>query len=348
MFEKQYHTGEIHDTRTSGKVEIISDTGVFNKNGQRLVKIRYLDTGYEEDNVIYKNLLSGYGTDPTRFMFENGNKIFHSNNYGDYQIIEEVKDKNNNTAVKVRFLDTGYEYVARKASALEGKVKDKARFMYENKDKIFDSFYYGKFKIISEAPYKENDIHHKHKMVDIQFLNTGAIRTVAYGDCVRGDVSDPTYNNPKEASDIITENVIANDKLKEYLFSVWRNIKTRCEKSEFYKDAFLSEEWKNFDNFYYDAQRLPGWQFKIMNPLAFQIDKDLLQINIDGPKYYARNTCVWLDNNTNLAIANGLPVSIYYNSIYAINNVFFVKSSYGYFSYGPYFSLYDALQAPIY
>lgn len=354
MFQKIYHTGEIHDTLRCGKFEIIEDNGIFNENNQRIVKIRYLDTGYE-DYVLYKNAIHNYcGQDKLRFMYEVKDKIFTSNNYGDYRIIEDLGSNGLHLMVKVKFLDTGYEYITRRKAALEGKVKDRSRFMYDNKDITYDSKYYGPVKIISEAEYDPKDIHHKHRKVNIQFLLSGSITTVRYEDLLRGEVSDPKYNNPQEAAEIIGIQPIMN--VRNTLFSTWKSIMDRCTNPnskayDFYgaKGVTVSDGWMNFEVFLYDTQRLPGWEYKFRNPLAFHIDKDLLQMDLPhSERKYSRNTCVWLDIKTNTEIAHGAEIDIIYDNIYTINGLYFVKSSPGYFSYGPYFSLEDALQAPVY
>lgn len=358
MFKKKCHVGEIHQTNKCGKFEVIEDNGVFDKCNQRIVKIRYLDTGYE-DTVIYKNAIHNYnGQDKLRFMYENKDKIFESNGYGKYQIIEDLgQGEDKNLMCRVRFLDTGYEYDTRRKHALLGKVKDQLKFMYDNKDKVYQSIYYGPCKIISEAPYEEKDIHHQHRKVVIQFLLSGNTETVRYEDLMVGQVKDNTYANPAEAASIIGVQPIHD--IRNYLFSVWKGMMDRCynEKSTAYKSygakgVYVSDGWHNFEVFLNDAQKLPGWGYKLRNPLAFDIDKDFLQYDIPhNQRYYGRNTCIWLDSKTNtlLAINSNLNFIIYSNRIYSINNkIFFVKSSKNYFSYGPYFSLYDANNAPIY
>lgn len=350
MFKKIYHTGEIYDTNKCGKIIIIEDNGIFNNNNQRIVKIKYLDTGYE-CNAIYKNIIHNYnGKDPLRFMYEVSNKIFSSNNYGNYKII----DYDGKDLVKIHFIDTGYEYIVRKDSAINGTVKDPSRFMYNNKNKIFNSKYYGEVIIISEADYDINDIDHRHKKVNIKFLNTGSVVTVRYEDLIKGNIKDPTFKNAQEASKILGCQSMIN--IKDHLFDIWKCMMDRCTninslayKSYGAKGVKISNAWYDFNNFFYDAQRLPGWEYKLKNPLYFQLDKDLLQIELPHNKLiYGRNTCIWLDNKNNLAITNGETV-IKYNNIYCINNIYFVKSSLPvYFSYGPYFSLDDALQAPLY
>ena len=51
--------------------------------------------------------------------------IMHSNNYGDFEIIEFVNDGSGNSKYKIRFLNTGYITIASGSAVYGGRVKDK-------------------------------------------------------------------------------------------------------------------------------------------------------------------------------------------------------------------------------
>ena len=55
------------------------------------------------------------------------NKVYHSNNYGDFKIIEEAgRSNSNHLLVKIKFIDTGYETISQYSQAIIGNVRDKS------------------------------------------------------------------------------------------------------------------------------------------------------------------------------------------------------------------------------
>lgn len=355
MFTKKCHVGEIWNC-IDGQFEIIEDNGIFDKNNQRLVKVKFLTTG-DIQNAIYKNAIHGKIHDKQKFFYDNKDKIFHSNSYGDYKIIKyNGCAKGNEDQVLIHFIDTGNEYYTRKTSALAGKVKDTTRFMYENGNKIFHSNNSGDFVIIDEAGYPEDDLEHRHKLVKIKFLDTGSETIARYEECIKGFVLDPLYNTPNQARIINGQSQMVN--IDSYLYQTWKGIMARCynKNNPSYKrygaaGVTVSEPWKNFEIFKYDATHIPGWFYKYNNPMDFQIDKDLLQINTDkSNKIYSRNTCIWLDKERNIKLAFlTANINVYDDTIFDIDGIYFVKShNPNYFSYGPFFSFYEANNCPRY
>jgi thymidylate synthase len=82
----------------------------------------------------------------------------------------------------------------------------------------------------------------------------------------------------------------------QMLVNVWRDMMKRCysEGSRSYpgygaKGVHISERWHNFENFYKDAQKLPGWPSKLARPNEYEIDKDILAAS----NCYHRETCKW-------------------------------------------------------
>ena len=100
------YVGKIYDT-CCGPVTILKDLGFYKKC--YFVWIRFEYTGYECEERL-KNILKGYAYDPGYFMYTVKDKIFHSNNYGDFKIIADIgRDKHHMRIVRVRFIATGYE-----------------------------------------------------------------------------------------------------------------------------------------------------------------------------------------------------------------------------------------------
>jgi hypothetical protein len=80
----------------------------------------------------------------------------------------------------------------------------------------------------------------------------------------------------------------------------------------------------------------------------YQLDKDLLQINIPiNERLYSDRTCLWLPNDLNLAISNNsVNINIYDKCIYKIDNMYFIKI-YSIYSYalGPFYDINSARNA---
>ena len=316
----------------------------------RRKKIEYVEIKFEVSGYVcekrLKNVISGKVKDPTYFMHSVKDKVFHSNNYGDYKILAEAGiDKNNAKLVHVHFIATGYEYDVRYDAALEGKVKDPTYFMYTVKDKIFHSNNYGEFKIIEQAGYSEDG---KHKLVKIQFIRTGVERIVKYDDILKGEVRDTSYKNKYQAIQVLGYSYMQD--VNRVLKTTWHNMMNRCYdvNSNGYsthgaKGVTVAPEWHDFETFKRDVMNIPGWLNKYNNPAVYELDKDLFQYNTPySCTVYSKDTCIWLYKSLNVQIA-GRPryaANIYYNSIYEVCNNFYVKTLVPTLpNYGPFNSL---------
>lgn len=342
------YVGKTYETHC-GPVLILKYLGFYKKCD--FVQIRFILTGYEKEERL-KNILNGRSYDPNYFMYTVKDKIFHSISYGDFKIIAEVgKDNNGFKMVRIHFIVTGYEYDVRYDAARQGKVKDPKYFMYTVKDKIFHSNNYGDFKIIQDIGFTEDDIHHQHRLVKIKFTNTGTERIVRYEDVLKGEVKDTYFDNKYEANRIIGNNHI-ND-LERYLRKTWSNMMNRCYSNNATayssyggKGIIVDEEWHNYNNFRRDVVNLPGWQLKFNDPVNYQLDKDLLQHTISHEmRIYSKDTCIWLHNILNQRLKNNNIYGVYnyYNTIYQIDNLYYVKTILNLPNYGPFNSLESAI-----
>lgn len=337
------YVGKTYNT-CCGPVTILRDLGYNKKKKHVFVWIRFELTGYECEERL-KNILNGYANDPGYFMYTVKDKIFHSNSYGDYKIIAEVNSNDSHGAkmVRVKFILTGYEYDVRYNAARDSKVKDPTYFMYTVKDKIFHSNNYGDFKIIEQIGFTEDK---RHRIVKIKFLLSGAENTVKYDDILNGEVQDPSYPNAFFAREIIGNNPIHNDRI---IKKTWANMMARCYdknnisyKSYGAKGVTVASEWHNYNNFRRDIELLPGWLNKFNDPINYQLDKDLFQYNLPhNMRIYSRDTCIWMQMDLNQSmINNAASINILYNSIYQINELYFVKTlSPLLLNYGPFTSL---------
>ena len=336
------YVGKKYDT-CCGPVTILKDLGFYKKC--YFVWIRFEYTGYECEERL-KNILNGYAYDPGYFMYTVKDKIFHSNNYGDFKIIADIgRDKHHFRIVRVRFIATGYEYDVRYDTVQEGTVKDPTYFMYTVKDKIFHSNNYGDFKIIENLGFTKDK---KHRVLRIKFLNTGAEAIVKYDDIVNGEVKDPTYNTKYHARQIIGPIQMQN--IEKQLNIIWRGMMSRCYnnnspnyKSYGAKGVTVAPEWHDFNIFERDVINIPGWVNKFNDPVNYNLDKDLLQYFLPhSMRVYSKDTCIWLNRmiNQRLMINGANVVNVFYNSIYQVDNLYYVKTlTSELLNYGPFDSL---------
>ena len=336
------YVGKKYDT-CCGPVTILKDLGFYKKC--YFVWIRFEYTGYECEERL-KNILNGYAYDPGYFMYTVKDKIFHSNNYGDFKIIADIgRDKHYMRIVRVRFIATGYEYDVRYDAVQEGTVKDPTYFMYTVKDKIFHSNNYGDFKIIENLGFTKDK---KHRVLRIKFLNTGAEAIVKYDDVVNGEVKDPTYNTKYHARQIIGPIQMQN--IEKQLNIIWRDMMDRCYnnnipsyKSYGAKGVTVAPEWHDFNIFERDVINIPGWVNKFNDPVNYNLDKDLLQYFLPhSMRVYSKDTCIWLNRmiNQRLMINGANVVNVFYNSIYQVDNLYYVKTlTSELLNYGPFDSL---------
>ena len=336
------YVGKKYDT-CCGPVTILKDLGFYKKC--YFVWIRFEYTGYECEERL-KNILNGYAYDPGYFMYTVKDKIFHSNNYGDFKIIADIgRDKHHMRIVRVRFIATGYEYDVRYDTVQEGTVKDPTYFMYTVKDKIFHSNNYGDFKIIENLGFTKDK---KHRVLRIKFLNTGAEAIVKYDDIVNGEVKDPTYNTKYHARQIIGPIQMQN--IEKQLNIIWRGMMSRCYnnnspnyKSYGAKGVTVAPEWHDFNIFERDVINIPGWVNKFNDPVNYNLDKDLLQYFLPhSMRVYSKDTCIWLNRmiNQRLMINGANVVNVFYNSIYQVDNLYYVKTlTSELLNYGPFDSL---------
>lgn len=342
------YVGKTYNTQC-GPILILEYLGFYKKCD--FVKIRFSYTGYEKEERL-KNILNGRSHDPYYFMYTVKDKVYNSNSYGDFKIIAEAgKDNSGQKMVRIRFIETGYEYDTRYDAVREGKVKDPTYFMYTVKDKIFHSNNYGDFKIIEDIGFSDNDINHQHRLVKIKFINTGTERIIRYEDALKGEVKDTYFNSKYNAAQIICNNYI-ND-LERYIRKTWENMIARCYnnnatsyRSYGNKGVIVDDTWQDYDNFRRDVVNLPGWQLKINDHVNYQLDKDLFQYTLPHEmRVYSKDTCIWLHRvlNQRLQTDNIYGVYNYYNTIYQIDNLYYVKTVSNLPNYGPFDSLESAI-----
>lgn len=148
-----------------------------------------------------------------------------------------------------------------------------------------------------------------HKQYDVQFIETGSIRTTTKTNILRSlkDRYVPIISSVGYLGDTI----IGRDSPHFFLYSIWASMIKRCydEKDRMYRwyggrGVSVHPNWHNFSNFYRDAQELPNWCLarKQRGKREWHLDKDYYNSNV-----YSRNTCVWLKSSDN-SLYSGKPI----------------------------------------
>lgn len=121
--------GTIYSTKNYGNVCVVEDLGRINK--KHFVNVEFIDTGNIKMVELYE-LKRGNIKDDTTYkkIPFNPDEIYHSNNYGDYKITEDLGNIDYNVRyVRIRFIDTNYETIVTHGNARIGNVKDVMRPM---------------------------------------------------------------------------------------------------------------------------------------------------------------------------------------------------------------------------
>lgn len=263
-------------------------------------------------------------------------KIYHSNTYGDFKIIENCgRNECSRLYVKIKFLNTESEKIVRYDTAMAGKVRDELADIDFNK--IYISNYYGPFKIISYlGRICPND--QSRKMVRIKFLNTGYECDVRLRTALEGNVKDSSisykdkyifYEPFSDEYNIIIESLLRNR---------WKGMMSRCYNK---KDANyctygaigvkVDEYWHNFDNYISSLPLLPGYIDFYNDPSNYHLDKDYLQFDKDpSERIYSPTTCLFLsmyDNDNLLMIDNEADNSFHYYGVRETKSGYLVSFS---------------------
>lgn len=234
-------------------------------------------------------------------------KIYYSNSCGPFKIIEDLgRDERSRLFVKIKFIETGTEKVVRYDIAIAGKIIDD---LYNiNFEKIYNSLYYGPFKIIE---YKGRNIESK-RIVRIKFLNTGFENDVLLRFALKGLVKDYTVNCENISLDKNLDIITYDEFIISILEKRWNGMIQRCYNinNEKYPEyggigVTVCERWKNVDNYISDMFLVENFIYFYNNPNKYQLDKDYLQMNIPkSQRVYGPGRCIFLSiyDNANLAI----------------------------------------------
>ena len=161
---------------------------------------------------------------------------------------------------------------------------------------IHESNFSGKYKIIDIS----------NKIATVKFIDTGYIKKTGLSHLRKGTVKDLMRPRVTGVGYLGSEydNIIkSNDKkFVRKLYSRWRNMLKRCYSSDhknfnIYGGAGVSvdKKWHNFSKFFYDVQKIDGWNIDKFMDNKIQLDKDKFQQNVPiNKKIYSKKTCCWL------------------------------------------------------
>lgn len=131
--------------------------------------------------------------------------------------------------------------------------------------------------------------------IDIQFLQTGFIRTTDASNLKRGSIKDPLYPSIYNRGFLgIGKHEASIHRQATYKYKCWRSIFIRCydeyalNKRPTYRGCEVCKDWLNFQNFgdWFDENHVDGWQ----------LDKDILH---KGNKLYSPDNCCFVPEEIN-------------------------------------------------
>lgn len=271
--------------------------------------------------------------------------IWPSKYSGNFEVIKDLGKIKGNTHLIIKFLETGYEKEVLYSAAKNGEVKDPTNYRSKVSDTIYQTSNYGQVKIIYDYGIDNLAGGDRHRYVDAEFINTGnVLKHVRYDAVIDGNLKDPKYKNVYDAREDIGIQPMYH--LRYDLKKIWMSMIDRCYNPNALnyplygaKGVTVDPEWHNFDTFFEDAQKLPGWDLKKSNTYDYHLDKDYLQQNVPHNKrVYSKRTCIWLNRMYNERLANCKDTEIFpYGSFkqgeyyYTRVNIFGIP-----YLYGPY------------
>lgn len=228
------------------------------------------------------------------------NKIYHSKFDGDYIIIKEIQSKNNTRMVIIRWLETGNEQEVQLSLAINCSIRDRKKREIDY-NKVYHSNNYGDFKILRRLENNKSN----HKMVEVEFIDTGTIIPVRYCDALSGNIKD--YYRKTMCG------VACIGMASSYhpAYNMWEGMIHRCYDSKHCnynrygaKGVTVCEKWLCFEYFLEDLPLIDGYENWIINPSLYHFDKDYKQQGIPyDKKVYSLETCCFLQASDNIALA---------------------------------------------
>lgn len=168
-------------------------------------------------------------------------------------------------------------------------------------NKIYESRSYGKFRIIRDTGERKSG----SRLVEIEFLETGAKAIVRYDCAVRGNVRD------RYKKTMCGVACIGNASSYHQAYNMWESMIHRCYDKNYIsysrygaKGVRVCDKWLCFEYFLEDLPLIDGYDNWIKNPTLYHIDKDYKQRGLGYEcKIYSLETCCFLQASDNIAVA---------------------------------------------
>lgn len=302
-------------------------------------------------------------------------QVFDSKHYGKFIILNEeprLETSPHDRRVKIRFLNTGNEYVVQLGNALLKNVRDSGNpdmstpRVYSNgkydltnyMNKIVNTSRSGQAQIIADYGYSLPGHPNQH-MVRVKFLNTGSEKDVVLQAALSGKILDRTMIGNASTSFKPLNSV----SFKSYIRNRWYSMMNRCyninnKNYGFYGGIGITvcDRWHDFDNYATDLSMMHGYELFLQQPALYEIDKDYIQNAIPKQNHvYSPDTCIWLDRYSNGNIIKNMIPTVYNGVMYNKNGVFALLYNYincSLVQYGPFIDVKSAsrffLSHPIY
>ena len=217
-------------------------------------------------------------------------KLFSSNNYGDFIIVEYTNSKN----IIIEFVNTGYKTKTSMCNITRGLVADKSLPLQRSRKreskmvgKVLSSNSCGDYTILE---YKSKD------NILIEFIKTGYKTIITSSRIADGSIKDKLLPRIYNVG-IVGIKYPTNTKH----YTVWCSMLQRCyDKSlhtkinKTYKNCTISENFLHYEYFYEWCEKQVGF-----TDSHFELDKDLL---IKGNSVYSEHTCVFVPREINIAM----------------------------------------------
>lgn len=175
-------------------------------------------------------------------------------------------------------------------------------------NKIYESKSSGPFKIIGEEPSRKVGACVK-RIVKVQFIETGTIRTAQLLMAIKGSVLDP-YRRSTCGVGYLGDVENIHYSKKEY--DIWYHMIKRCYDPNYDQYKFygalgvtVCDRWLCFRYFLEDLPTILGYKYFINDTKnKYHLDKDYMQQNTPtDQKVYSPQTCIFIDASDNTRLA---------------------------------------------
>ncbi len=208
--------------------------------------------------------------------------------YGEYKVIEQAESKNNVRYYKIKFINSGYETVAKSQHIRNLLVRDKTYYKNDIINQTFINTKNQSYKVLNIDAEKDGYFY-------IMFHGTGTVVSRKRNNIIEGLVYDNKGNTLSTLYDFEL-----NKKVKRRSYTIYKAMLNR-EKT---RNSVVCDAWKlSFDNFYswlrdielpkHDVSIYDFDTYKKLNNWA--LDKDLK----GNERVYSPDTCCLLPNKFN-------------------------------------------------